>query len=136
MIVDGDADVVVKFKEDWTTTWHATVDDFYDQIDVEGKVLVDFYALWCGPCMNVLSPLIDRLVPEGKLKVVKIEVSDINYKPYPEQEIFAKYVAERKTKGGIPFQLLFQNGKLIKSQEGASWGGSSTYEAFVRWLEV
>ncbi|MCH5163562.1 MAG: hypothetical protein J1F36_00935 [Clostridiales bacterium] len=132
LTVSDDTEVDVKFNEDWTKIWHATKDDFYEQIDVEGKVLVDFYALWCGPCMEVLGPQIDRFVPEGKLKIIKIEVSDINRKPYPEYEIFSKYVNECNVSGGIPFQLLFQNGKLVKNRVGAS----NDYSAFVSWLGV
>lgn len=127
--ISSDTEIAVEFIEDWTVIWHATVVDFDDQIDVEGKCLVDFYALWCGPCMNILGPMIDKLVTQGKLKIIKIEVSDINGNPYPEQAIYTKYA---KGVNSIPFQLLFEDGALVKTQVGAL----TTYEQFTSWIGV
>jgi thioredoxin 1 len=40
-------------------------------------VLVDFSAVWCGPC-KVLSPIIEKLSDElaGKIKVGKLDIDD------------------------------------------------------------
>jgi thioredoxin 1 len=49
--------------------------DFDNQIK-EGKVLVDFFATWCGPC-KMLSPLVESLSKEhDELKVLKVDVDE------------------------------------------------------------
>ena len=40
-------------------------------------IIVDFFAEWCGPC-KALSPILDRLSEEYKLKVFKVDVDKEN----------------------------------------------------------
>jgi thioredoxin 1 len=60
-------------------------------------VLVDFWAVWCGPC-RLLSPTIDKLAEQysGKIKVGKLNTDD-----HPD-------VAVRYGISGIPQVLLFK----------------------------
>lgn len=52
-----------------------TTSEFYNIINTNKTVLIDFYAPWCGPCKQ-LMPIIDEISKkyEGKTKVVKIDV--------------------------------------------------------------
>ena len=63
-----------------------------------GKVLVDFYADWCGPC-RMLSPILEEIAAEeAGVKVVKINV-DSN-----------QAIAERYGVMSIPTVYIFENG--------------------------
>lgn len=74
----------------------------------ELPVLVDFWAVWCGPC-QVIAPTMDYLAQtyQGKLKVVKLDV-DGNIK-----------VTSRYCIRSIPTLLLFKGGELKETMVGA-----------------
>ncbi|MFA5750265.1 MAG: thioredoxin [Candidatus Shapirobacteria bacterium] len=77
--------------------------DFQKEVlDYKGKVLVDFWATWCGPC-QMLGPIIDEIGNEkkGDVKVVKIDVDQA-------QEISTKYNVS-----SIPTVILFRDGQII-----------------------
>lgn len=69
---------------------HVTNETFEKEVmQAEGKVLVDFWASWCGPC-RMLGPVIDQLGNElTDVKVCKIDV-DAN------QELAGKYKVETR----------------------------------------
>ena len=71
-------------------------------LKTEGKVLVDFYADWCGPC-KMMSPIIDDIANEveGKVKVGKVNVDN-------NQELAIEYDVM-----SIPTIIVFENGKPV-----------------------
>ena len=71
------------------------------------KVLVDFYATWCGPC-RMLAPVIHEIADERPdVKVVKINVDE-------EPELSAEFGIM-----SIPTLIVFENGKPIDKMMGA-----------------
>ena len=70
-----------------------------------GKVLVDFYADWCGPC-QMLSPVIEQLEKETGMKVIKIDVDSL------------PNLARMFRVTSIPTILLFENGKFVRREMG------------------
>jgi thioredoxin 1 len=73
--------------------WEAEV------VNSDKPVLVDFWAVWCGPC-RMLAPTIDKIAADfsGKVKVVKVNTDDA-------QEIAAKYRIS-----SIPQIMVFNGG--------------------------
>ena len=71
----------------------------------EGKVLVDCYAEWCGPC-KMLSPIIDELSEElTNVKFFKLNVDD-------NQELAQEYQIM-----SIPTLLIYEDGKWITDKD-------------------
>lgn len=67
-------------------------------------VLVDFWAVWCGPC-RMLAPVVEAVAEQytGKVKVVKLNVDD------------NPTTAEKYGIRGIPTLLLFKEG-VVRDQ--------------------
>ena len=70
-------------------------------------VLVDFTAVWCGPC-KMLEPLVKQLAQdwEGKIKVTKLDVDD-NPNLAMEYQVM-----------GVPTLMLFKNGQPVERVTG------------------
>jgi thioredoxin 1 len=81
------------------------VENFNEKIS-EGKVLVDCYAVWCGPC-RMLGPIVDE---------VASEVTD--YKFYKLNVDEAEDVAKEYGIMSIPTLLIFENGELKNKSVG------------------
>jgi thioredoxin 1 len=70
-------------------------------------VVVDFHALWCGPC-KMQSPILKEVATElgDKIKVIKIDVDQ-------NPELASRYNIQ-----GVPTLIIFKNGKLVWRQSG------------------
>ena len=77
----------------------------FDEIISEEKVLVDFYADWCGPC-RMLLPVLEEVSSEGVIKIVKVNVDE-------HEDIAKKYGVMT-----IPTLILFGNKEELKRNVG------------------
>lgn len=85
-----------------------TADNFEQEVmKSEVPVLVDFWAVWCGPC-QMQGPVVDEAAEEfaGKVKVGKLNVDE-------EGTLAQKYNVM-----SIPTLILFQNGEAVKKEMG------------------
>ena len=80
-------------------------------LKTDGKVIVDFWAEWCGPC-HAVSPVLDRIADEHDVKLVKVNIDE-------QQDL-----AQRYGVASIPFMVLFENGEPQASAIGAMPKGS------------
>ena len=87
------------------------VDDANFQVEVLNSptpVLVDFWAIWCGPC-KMIAPIVEELANEynGKLKVAKMDV-DANPRTAMQYGIRS-----------IPTLMVFKGGQVVEQIVGA-----------------
>ena len=82
---------------------HLEKNNFEDLIKKENKVLIDFYATWCGPC-KMLSPILERV--ESNIKVIKVDTDEF-------EDLARTYGIM-----SIPTLVLLQDGKEVKRNVG------------------
>ncbi|TAF32305.1 MAG: thioredoxin [Cytophagales bacterium] len=83
-------------------------DKNFDELIQSGKpVLVDFWAEWCGPCLQV-SPVIEAVAEkyDGQAIVGKVNVDD-------NQQLSMKFGIR-----SIPTLMIFKNGEMVERMVG------------------
>ena len=76
-------------------------------LDAQKPVLVDFWAVWCGPC-RMVAPIVDELSVEykGKMDFAKVNVDE------------APRIASTYSVMSIPTLIVFKGGKPVEQVVG------------------
>ena len=85
---------------------HVNKEEFEKLIKQDKIVIVDFFAVWCGPC-QMLTPVLEDLSNElTEIEVLKIDIDE-------EQELAINMGIEV-----VPTVMMFKNGEKQKVLEG------------------
>lgn len=82
---------------------HLEKDNFKELIKNEEKVLIDFFATWCGPC-KMLSPILEQV--DSNIKVIKVDTDKFD-------DLAREYGVM-----SIPTLVLLEKGKEVKRNIG------------------
>src|SRR5688572_9580725 len=84
-----------------------TAENFDEVVNTDGKVLVDFWAEWCGPC-RLMNPVLKEFSEKHQdITVGKLDISE-------NSELTGKYNVR-----SIPTLILFENGEPVETSIGS-----------------
>lgn len=86
-----------------------TKEEFEKKINEKSITIVDFYAVWCGPC-KALSPVVDSIKDENPdVEVIKLDIEDevllcdeFGIRSVPTLLFFKSGELEDMTVGNVP----------------------------------
>jgi thioredoxin 1 len=99
----------------------SVTDNDYEEKVTKSKipVLVDFWAVWCGPC-RIAEPVLEELSEEYKDKIIIVKLNvDENQKTSQDYDIMS-----------IPTTVLIKDGKEIGRQIG--FAGKQAYVDLIK----
>ena len=87
---------------------HVTSENYRSEVlEASGTVLLDFFAVWCGPC-RMVAPILEEIAAErSDVKVCKINVDE-------EPELASRYKVM-----SIPTLLVVKEGQVVNQAVGA-----------------
>ncbi len=87
---------------------HLTSENFEEEaVKAEGKVLIDFWATWCGPC-RMIAPVLEKIAEsDPDFKICKVNVDD-------EPELAKKFNVR-----SIPMLIVMKDGEQAAVTIGA-----------------
>jgi thioredoxin 1 len=75
----------------------------------KGLMIVDFWAVWCGPC-RMIAPIMEQLADEYADRGVTVGKLDVDHNPRTAAQFAVR---------SIPSILFFKDGKLVDTVVGA-----------------
>lgn len=81
-------------------------ENFKERVLSDKKILIDFYAVWCGPCKMMSNVLEDMKEDISDCEIYKVNVDE------------CPNLAREYGVMSIPNLILFQNGKVVKNEMG------------------
>ncbi len=96
-----------------------TKDNFENEVlNSDKKILIDFYAVWCGPC-KMVAPIVEEIAEENpNIKVGKVNVDE-------EPELAAKFGVM-----SIPTLVVVKDRTIIAEKVG--YAPKSELEAMIK----
>lgn len=86
-----------------------TDQNFHEQVGADGVAMVDFWAVWCGPC-RIVAPVVQQLASEYAEQGLKVGKLDVDHNPQ---------TAARFGVRSIPTVVFFKNGEEVDRLVGA-----------------